>query len=60
MDIQISPRGTGACPLCKKLDACHILRTIENILYREIKPVHDDKALLELVFYSCPEFEEKA
>jgi hypothetical protein len=58
MNIMFSPLGTGSCPLCKKFANCHILRAVQDLLLSEVRPVHDDKVEVEMVFYACPEFEE--
>jgi len=53
MEIEINHRGNGACPLCIKNGKCRITRTLS----KSIKPFkQSDK--LELVIYTCPEFEE--
>ena len=59
MDIFISPRGTGACPFCRKFVNCHIVQAVRDTLTNEVKPIYDERVLVEMVIYACPEFEEK-
>jgi hypothetical protein len=55
MDVVINPRGNGACPLCEQNDACRI----QGILFQamEVFSAQDDP--MEVVVYSCPQFQEK-
>lgn len=55
--IIFSVKKTGACPLCKMNNNCHIQRSTIEFLSNEVKDKYDDE--LELVIYRCPEFFEK-
>jgi hypothetical protein len=55
MKIEINPRGNGACPLCIKNGNCRITRALTNATKAVKQP---DK--LEIVIYTCPDFEETA
>lgn len=56
MKTVFSPRGTGACPLCKKRDRCVIKKDMEKTL--ENIPGNVQKKM-ELVVYICPSFIEE-
>lgn len=57
MEIDINPRGNGACPLCVLNGACRIQKALaasaENL------SAHRDGQSLEVVIYSCPQFKEQ-
>jgi hypothetical protein len=55
MDVAINPRGNGACPLCEQNDACRIQGSLSQAM--EGFSAQDDP--IEVVVYSCPQFEEK-
>ena len=56
MNIEFSPQGTGACPLCKKHHSC----TIQNSIMRKFEDIQEEKEdPFELVIYACPYFAEK-
>jgi hypothetical protein len=55
MDIVINPRGNGACPLCEQNGVCRIQGTLFKAM--EEFSARDDP--IEVVVYSCPQFEEK-
>jgi hypothetical protein len=55
MQIEINPRGNGACPLCAVSGGCRVQDTITNAV--DIFSGVDDP--MELVVYSCPHFQEK-
>jgi hypothetical protein len=57
MQVDLNPRGNGACPLCVLNDACRIQRK----LAASVAAFHDrdETPPMELVVYSCPEFKEK-
>jgi hypothetical protein len=55
MDIAINPRGNGACPLCAQNDACRIQSALATAM--EGFSAQDDP--VEVVVYSCPQFQEK-
>ena len=62
MDMVFNPRGTGACPLCKKLPHCSIRKDIQKTL--ATMPGGDgkggEKKAMEIVIYVCPYFVETA
>ncbi|MDR2730881.1 MAG: hypothetical protein LBB81_08290 [Treponema sp.] len=55
MQIEINTRGNGACPICESSGNCQIQDTLTQTL--ELFTGEND--LMELVIYSCPQFEEK-
>lgn len=57
MEITFSPRGTGACPLCKKIDRCPLKKR-----YAESLAAHKPNSgnPFEIVIYVCPYFIEQA
>ena len=55
--IKFSSMGTGACPMCVKFGDCHIIKSMELSVERQVKPKYDDR--FEIVVYLCPEFEEE-
>jgi len=57
IDIQISARNTGACPLCRRYEDCDILDAMRQACLKTVKPLHDDK--MEIVIYRCPSFVEE-
>lgn len=57
MEMKFSPRGTGACPLCRKQQRCIIRKDIQTALRSIPDSAEKD---LELVIYVCPAFDEKA
>jgi hypothetical protein len=55
MDVAINPRGNGACPLCDQNGVCRVQGTLFKAL--EEFSAQDDP--MEVVVYSCPQFQEK-
>jgi len=55
MRIEINNRGNGACPLCAVSGNCRI----QDTLTETIKDSLNEDDLMEIVIYSCPQFEEK-
>jgi hypothetical protein len=55
MQVDINPRGNGACPLCKQNGQCRFQKT----LVESMEPFEDKNMPMELVIYSCPYFKEK-
>jgi hypothetical protein len=55
MQVEINPRGNGACPLCELNGKCRIHDTIVSAL-----AVFPGEEEMELVFYSCPQFQEES
>ena len=56
MQIELNSRGNGACPLCAVNGNCRVQDTLTEAM--ETFSSEDDP--MELVVYSCPQFEEKA
>ena len=56
MRIEINSRGNGACPLCEVNGRCRIQDTVKDVM--DGFSVESDP--MELVIYSCPQFEEKS
>jgi hypothetical protein len=55
MKVVFSPRGTGACSICKKSRHC----SIKNKIAEEMEPVETKTSKpMELVIYVCPYFVE--
>ncbi len=54
MEVQINPRGNGACPLCYYNGRCSLQKKITAAL-EDVKK----KEEFELVVYTCPQFKEK-
>jgi hypothetical protein len=55
MEIEINARGNGACPLCNLNGRCRVQDTLTKAM--DTFSSEDDP--MELVVYSCPQFEEK-
>jgi len=55
MRIELNSRGNGACPLCASAGNCRIQDTIK-VTMEDFTSENDP---MELVIYSCPQFEEK-
>lgn len=55
MKILINHRGNGACPLCTKNGKCRIAEALA-VATKTIKRSEQ----LEIVIYTCPDFEETA
>lgn len=58
MQIDINPRGNGACPLCVQNGTCRIQKALSNSAAPF--PADDESSPMELVVYSCPKFKEKS
>ena len=56
MQVDINPRGNGACPLCVQNGSCRIQKAL-NV---SVETLPDGDSPMELVVYSCPRFKEKA
>ncbi|MFA6508411.1 MAG: hypothetical protein WCT14_20085 [Treponemataceae bacterium] len=57
MQIDINPRGNGACPLCVQNGSCRMQKALSASVVPF--PDSDEASTLELVVYSCPKFKEK-
>jgi hypothetical protein len=55
MNVEINPRGNGACPLCSLNGACRV----QNVLSKDMAAFSSEDNPMELVVYSCPLFQEK-
>ncbi|MDR1278196.1 MAG: hypothetical protein LBK02_05555 [Treponema sp.] len=55
MTIEINSRGNGACPLCASNGNCRVQDTITAA----ITSFSSEDDPMELVVYSCPQFQEK-
>jgi hypothetical protein len=57
MEIRFNPRENGACPVCRKHEAC----MVRQKLSAAVSAVTDaQRHGLELVIYTCPQFVETA
>ncbi len=56
MQVDINPRGNGACPLCVQHGSCRIQKALNGSL----ENLPDQDLPIEIVVYSCPLFKEKA
>jgi hypothetical protein len=56
MQVELNPRGNGACPFCTTAGTCPVQKTLGESLN---KFSSDDDNTMELVIYSCPFFDEK-
>jgi len=55
MQVELNPRGNGACPFCTIAGACPVQKTLREAM-NEFSS--DDDNSMELVIYSCPFFDE--
>ena len=55
MIVEINSRGNGACPLCASNGQCRI----QDKIVSEMKIFSNEDNPMELVMYSCPQFQEK-
>jgi hypothetical protein len=55
MQIEINSRGNGACPLCDSNGKCRV----QDTLKKAMDSFSSREDPMELVVYSCPQFEEK-
>ncbi len=55
MQVDINPRGNGACPLCVQHGSCRV----QKALVASTDGIPDRDSAMELVVYSCPYFKEK-
>ncbi|MDR1899032.1 MAG: hypothetical protein LBQ55_03390 [Treponema sp.] len=55
MEIEINPRGNGACPLCAFNGNCRVQDTLTGA----VADFSSENDPMELVVYSCPHFQEK-
>ncbi|AEF85629.1 hypothetical protein TREPR_1507 [Treponema primitia ZAS-2] len=55
MDIVINPRGNGACPLCDRNGTCRV----QGTLFKAMEEFSAQDNPMEVVVYSCPQFQEK-
>ncbi|MCL2067115.1 MAG: hypothetical protein FWG99_06585 [Treponema sp.] len=55
MQVDINSRGNGACPLCETNGKCRVQDTVT----RALAVFSSEEDPMELVIYSCPQFDEK-
>jgi hypothetical protein len=55
MQIEINSRGNGACPLCSSNGNCRV----QDTLITAMITFSSENDPMELVVYSCPQFQEK-
>jgi hypothetical protein len=55
MRVDINLRGNGACPICISSESCRI----QDLLSQSMDNFSKAGTSMELVIYSCPQFEEK-
>lgn len=55
IEISFSTQDTGACPYCSYHEDCHIIDAMRELLEIEVSEKYDED--MEIVIYSCPEFE---
>jgi hypothetical protein len=55
MEVEINPRGNGACPLCNLNGTCRV----QSTLLKAMAAFSNKDNSMELVVYSCPQFQEK-
>jgi hypothetical protein len=55
MDLVINSRGNGACPLCEENGHCRI----QGTLFKAMEEFSAQDDPMEVVVYSCPQFQEK-
>ncbi|MDR0623731.1 MAG: hypothetical protein LBG10_04810 [Treponema sp.] len=55
MQIEINSRGNGACPLCASNGNCRV----QDTLTKAMAAFSSKNDPMEMVVYSCPQFQEK-
>ncbi|QQO10664.1 hypothetical protein [Breznakiella homolactica] len=55
MEVEINPRGNGACPLCSQNGTCRV----QNTILKAMEAFSNKDNPMEIVVYSCPLFQEK-
>jgi len=55
MHLEINSRGNGACPFCSHAENCHVHEAVKE----KLDKVFNEDDIMEMVFYSCPHFDEK-
>jgi len=55
MQVVLNIRGNGACPFCSFTGNCQIQETLEE----NLNAFSSEDDPMELVIYSCPNFNEK-
>jgi len=56
MYVELNSRGNGACPLCNFNGKCRVQDTLAS----SVGVFTSDHEPMELVVYSCPQFQEKS
>jgi hypothetical protein len=64
MNLDINPRGNGACPICIANGDCSLQRRLAQSVSRSNGPGSEPNGgetdpTLEIVVYTCPYFHEK-
>jgi hypothetical protein len=55
MQVVINSRNNGACPLCTSNENCRVQDTLAGA----VNDFSSEEDPMELVIYSCPQFQEK-
>jgi hypothetical protein len=55
MEVEINSRGNGACPICGLNGSCRV----QDTLSKAMKTFSNENDPMELVVYSCPQFQER-
>jgi hypothetical protein len=55
MKIEINSHGNGACPLCESHGNCRV----QDAVKKAMDEFSSESDPIELVVYSCPQFQEK-
>ena len=58
IEVRISPKSTGACPICKHSEDCKILDNIISSAQNSATAKSDNVLEMEIVIYRCPDFME--
>jgi len=56
MNLELNPRGNGACPICTHLKDCAIRRRLISSIADVSSP---DGEGMEIAIFACPSFVEK-
>ena len=55
MKLELNSRGNGACPICNSNGNCRV----QDTLKKTMETFSNEGNPMELVVYSCPQFQEK-
>lgn len=56
MNLELNPRGNGACPICSHITDCAIRRRLISSIAEVSAP---DGESMEVAVFACPSFAEK-